>query len=117
VPATQLHYPCPDFRSIGEPDTDSIFLQCLIAKLASAMKKTVTPFTAQLVTFDTTSPVQEVIARLDEAVNKSGSASFLAQFRATTSRVEIEGLVRHITRGNDFMYVTVISMIYLASCI
>jgi len=46
-----------------------------------------------------------VIARLDEAVNKSGSAQFAAQFNAATSKAEIQGLIQDITKGNDFLYV------------
>jgi len=66
------------------------------------MKKTITPFTAQLVTFETTVPVREVIARLDKAVNKS--AQFLSRFKTITSKVEIEELVRGTLGENDFLY-------------
>lgn len=69
------------------------------------MKKTITPFTAQLVTFDTTLPVQEVIARLDKGVNKSGSAHFISQFRTITSKAEAEELVQGILGENNFLYV------------
>jgi hypothetical protein len=69
------------------------------------MKKTTAPFTAQLVTFDTTLPVQEVIARLDKGVNKSGSAHFISEFKAVTSKAETEELVQDTLGENNFLYV------------
>jgi D-ribose pyranose/furanose isomerase RbsD len=74
------------------------------------MKKTITPFTAQLVTFDTTLPVREVITRLDKAVNKSGSAQFISRFKTITSKAEIEELVQNVLGDNDFLYVIISKM-------
>lgn len=71
------------------------------------MKKTITPFTVQLVAFETTVPVREVIARLDKAVNKSGSTQFLSQFKTVTSKVEIEELVRGALGESGFLYVVI----------
>ncbi|KAF8076325.1 hypothetical protein FPV67DRAFT_1776861 [Lyophyllum atratum] len=68
------------------------------------MKKTITPFTAQLVTFETTLPYKEVIARLDAEVNKAGSLQFLSNFRAVTSKTELVELITGITGSNDFLY-------------
>ena len=53
------------------------------------MKKTVTPFTAQLVTFETSLPFKDVVARLDVELNKPGSLQFLADFRNTTTKEAI----------------------------
>lgn len=69
------------------------------------MKKTITPFTAQLVTFDTTLAIREVITRLDKQVNKSGSAQFLQHFRTVTSKAEIEQVVQNVLGENDLLYV------------
>ncbi|KAF5388262.1 hypothetical protein D9615_000361 [Tricholomella constricta] len=68
------------------------------------MKKTVTPFTVQLVTFETNLPFEEVIARLDEELNKQGSLQFLSKFRTATTREEIVDLITNITGNNDFLY-------------
>ncbi|KAF8231873.1 hypothetical protein L208DRAFT_1274977 [Tricholoma matsutake] len=68
------------------------------------MKKTITPFTAQLVTFDTTLAIREVITRLDKQVNKSGSAQFLQHFRTVTSKAEIEQVVQNVLGENDLLY-------------
>ncbi|KAG5639004.1 hypothetical protein H0H81_007912 [Sphagnurus paluster] len=68
------------------------------------MKKTVTPFTAQLVTFTTTLPFAEVIARLDAEVNKPRSLQFLAKLSTASTREEIVDLVESTTGGNDFLY-------------
>ncbi|RDB22466.1 hypothetical protein Hypma_010260 [Hypsizygus marmoreus] len=68
------------------------------------MKKTATPFTAQLVTFDTTLPFDEVIARLNAQVNKAGSTQFLAQFRNVSGREEIEELINGALGPSGFLY-------------
>jgi len=68
------------------------------------MKKTITPFTAQLVTFETTLPFKEVIARLDREVNKAGSLQFLSKFGSVTAKEEIVELITGITGSNDFLY-------------
>ncbi|KAG6817438.1 hypothetical protein H0H87_008606 [Tephrocybe sp. NHM501043] len=68
------------------------------------MKKTVTPFTAQLVTYETSLPFDVVISRLDQNVNKTGSAGFVAKFAAATTREEIAAIVDSITGGKDFLY-------------
>jgi uncharacterized protein (DUF302 family) len=76
------------------------------------MKKTITPFAAQLVAFDTTLPVREVVTRLDKAVNKSGSAQFLSQFKTVTSKAEIEELVQTTLGENDFLYVVMFKKLH-----
>ncbi|KAF8897483.1 hypothetical protein BD779DRAFT_1781942 [Infundibulicybe gibba] len=66
--------------------------------------KTITPFTAQLVTFTTTLPVGEVIARLDVEVNKTGSAGFTSQMKAVTNKTDIENVINPIVGDRDFLY-------------
>jgi hypothetical protein len=72
------------------------------------MKKSITPFTAKLVTFDTTLAFKDVIARLDLAVNKAGSAQFVQKFKAATTKEEIEALVTGITGDRTFLYVSLL---------
>lgn len=69
----------------------------------STMSKTVTSFTAQLVTFDTPLPVTDVIARLDVEINKQGSAEILQKLRTAATRAEIEEVVNTVTGANDFL--------------
>lgn len=69
------------------------------------MKKCKSPFTAQLVTYDTPLPFKEVIARLDVEVNKSGSSEFLAKFRTVGTKVEMEELILASLGAKDFLYV------------
>ncbi|KAF9452497.1 hypothetical protein P691DRAFT_794919 [Macrolepiota fuliginosa MF-IS2] len=65
----------------------------------------VTILEAKIVTFDTPLPYTEVIARLDEAVNKQGSADILIKLRGAKSREEIEQVIDAITGvANDFLY-------------
>ncbi|KAG5646587.1 hypothetical protein DXG03_002891 [Asterophora parasitica] len=68
------------------------------------MKKTITPFTAQLVTYETTLPFKDVIARLDAEVNKTGSLGFMSRLRTAASKADIVGLVNGITDDRDFLY-------------
>jgi len=67
------------------------------------MSKTVTPFTAKLVKFDTTVPFAEVISRLDVEVNKAGSQDIMAKLRMVQSQQEFMSIVDR-TAGNDFLY-------------
>ncbi|TFK43591.1 hypothetical protein BDQ12DRAFT_709331 [Crucibulum laeve] len=73
------------------------------------MSKTITPFTAQLVTFETTLPYSEVVARLEAEVNKQGSAQIISQLRGSKSRAEIDHVVKTITGAKDFLYFMEIS--------
>jgi len=67
------------------------------------MSKTVTPFIASLVQFNTTLPFAEVIARLDVEVNKVASGG--AKIRLVKNQQELESLVEE-TVGTDFLYFT-----------
>lgn len=71
------------------------------------MKKSITPFTAKLVTFDTALSFKDVITRLDLALNKAGSAQFIARFKAATTKDDIEALIKGITGDRNFLYVPV----------
>ncbi|KAG6812322.1 hypothetical protein H0H92_003406 [Tricholoma furcatifolium] len=70
------------------------------------MKKTVTPFTAQLITYQTSLSYEAVISRLNEAVNRTGSAGFLDHMALVTTKEGIVNLVANITAGSpwDFLY-------------
>lgn len=65
---------------------------------------TISCLNAKLVTFDTPLSCTEVIARLDDAVNKQGSADILTKLRGAKSREEIEEIINTITGvANDFL--------------
>lgn len=78
------------------------------------MPKTITPFTAQLVTFETTLPVAEVIARLDVEVNKPGSVgTVIPLMKAPASKEVIEQGLQKISEGRDFVYVLQVVIVLL----
>ncbi|XP_006460052.1 hypothetical protein AGABI2DRAFT_68010 [Agaricus bisporus var. bisporus H97] len=65
----------------------------------------ITDLNAKLVTFNTPLSFTQVISRLDEAVNKQGSANILAEMRNAKTRAEIDQVVESITGlTNDFLY-------------
>jgi hypothetical protein len=64
------------------------------------MSKTVTPFIASLVQFNTTVPFAEVIARLDVKVNKF--ASSVAKLMLVKNQQELKSLVEEAA-GTDFL--------------
>ncbi|KAF8741111.1 hypothetical protein AX14_005714 [Amanita brunnescens Koide BX004] len=68
------------------------------------MKKTTTIFSAQLVTFETSVPFAEFVARLDRAVNKEGSDQIISKLKGADSREKLEKIVNDIRGGNDFLY-------------
>ncbi|TFK75963.1 hypothetical protein BDN72DRAFT_831397 [Pluteus cervinus] len=65
-----------------------------------------TPFSATLVTVETSVSVDEVISRLETQTNKTGSQSLLPKVRTATTREEIENIVKTITGDRDFLYFT-----------
>lgn len=67
------------------------------------MKKTTTIFSAQLVTFETSVPFAEFVARLDRAVNKEGSDQIISKLKGADSREKLEKIVNDIRGGNDFL--------------
>ncbi|KAK7470714.1 hypothetical protein VKT23_002136 [Stygiomarasmius scandens] len=68
------------------------------------MSKTITPFTAQLVTFESDLPFAQVCERLEFEVNKSTSAGIFPALASAKSKEDIEEAVNKITGGNDFAY-------------
>ncbi|KAG6905495.1 hypothetical protein DXG01_002378 [Tephrocybe rancida] len=70
------------------------------------MRKTTTSFTAQTITYETTLPYTEVIARLDAEVNKAGAVAsqFIPRLRDVQSKQDLEDLVSEVAGDNDFIY-------------
>ncbi|KAL0577715.1 hypothetical protein V5O48_004264 [Marasmius crinis-equi] len=66
--------------------------------------KTVIPFSAQLVQFETTLPPTEVISRLDEKISRERSKELIPSMAAMKSKEELEEIVARITQGGDFMH-------------
>lgn len=69
------------------------------------MTKVITPlFEAKLVTFDTTLPVDDVVARLDVECNKKGSIDVLPALAQATSKEDVVAAVNNFTGGGNFLY-------------
>lgn len=66
------------------------------------MNKNVTEAVIQLVQVDTTVPFSEVIARLDEEVNKSGSQGIIERFKKTQTQGQFVAAVEN-TIKSDFL--------------
>ncbi|KAG7097022.1 hypothetical protein E1B28_004415 [Marasmius oreades] len=66
--------------------------------------KTVTPFTAQLVRFETSLAPGEVVSRLDGRINRSESKDLIPTIATAGTRKELEEGIRRISGGNDFVY-------------
>ncbi|KIL70113.1 hypothetical protein M378DRAFT_67951 [Amanita muscaria Koide BX008] len=73
------------------------------------MSKTITTFSAKLVTLETSLPFSDVLTRLDKAINKDGSKELIPKMRYATSKDEIEALVNGIRGDGDFLYFSEIS--------
>ena len=69
------------------------------------MSKSVIPFTAKLVKFDTEVPFAEVISRLNSAVNKNGSGNIMARLKSTNTQDELSTVVNDTTGDSDFLCV------------
>lgn len=69
------------------------------------MSKTVIPFTAKLVKFDTDVPFAEVISRLNTAVNKEGSENIMARLKSTNTQDELTTVVNDTIGDSDFLCV------------
>lgn len=67
------------------------------------MPKTIIPFTAQLVTFNTTLPIAEAISRLDVETNKVGTTGLPSLLSGATSREALEEGVQKMAEGHDFV--------------
>lgn len=81
----------------------------LIADIA--MSKSVVEYTARRVTYDTPLPIAEVIARLDQEINKAGGGPEVLRLLSTAqTRAELEDGVSALTAGRDFVYVHAIAL-------
>ena len=69
------------------------------------MSKSVIPFTAKLVKFDTDVPFAEVISRLNTAVNKEGCGDIIARLKSTNTQDELATVVNDAIGDSDFLYV------------
>jgi hypothetical protein len=66
------------------------------------MSKSITSFTAQLVTFEADIPFAQVCERLEAEVNKANSAGLMPSLASAKSKEDIEEAVAKITGGKDF---------------
>ncbi|KAG6817439.1 hypothetical protein H0H87_008607 [Tephrocybe sp. NHM501043] len=57
-----------------------------------------------MVTYETSLPFEEVIARLDIEVNKAGAGQFILRLKNATTKKDLEDLVHGVTGSNDFLY-------------
>lgn len=67
------------------------------------MKKFKRTFLAQLLTFETSLPFNQVIAQLDKEVNKEECLQFLSKFRLTETKDGLENLFRVCLSDRDFV--------------
>ena len=69
------------------------------------MSKTVIPFTAKLVKFDTDVPFEEVISRLNIAVNKDGPGNISARLKLINTQDEFTTLINDTIGDSGFLCV------------
>lgn len=69
------------------------------------MSKTVIPFTAKLVKFDTAVPFADVISRLNIAVNKEGSRNIMARLKLVNTQDEFTAVINSTIGDSEFLYV------------
>jgi len=69
------------------------------------MSKTVIPFTAKLVKFDTAVPFAEVISRLNIAVNKEGSGNITERLKLVHTQDEFTALINDTIGDSGFLCV------------
>lgn len=67
--------------------------------------KSIRSFTAKLVNYDTNLPYATVIARLDAAINTTGSVNFLTDFHNAKTKKEQTDLISGILQGRNFLCV------------
>ncbi|KAJ7283711.1 hypothetical protein C8J57DRAFT_1462695 [Mycena rebaudengoi] len=68
------------------------------------MSKIITSHSLQLVTFTTSTPVSEVIQRLEEEIGKPGTPIPLGLATGVTSRAEFEARVKIVLGPSGFLY-------------
>jgi hypothetical protein len=80
-----------------------------MSKIGDTMTKVVSPITAQLVTFESSRPYPDVIANLDEALNKARSPEALLFMKGGKTRDELVGKFTEVLGDRDFLYGSTIS--------
>ncbi|KAF9468941.1 hypothetical protein BDZ94DRAFT_1231936 [Collybia nuda] len=65
--------------------------------------KTIRPFTAELVFYETNIPYDTVLGRLDAAINKTGSVNFLRDFHNSKTKEEQTTLISSIIQDRTFL--------------
>jgi len=68
------------------------------------MSKTVIPFTAKLIKFDTAVPFAQVISRLNIAVNKEGSGNIMAKIKLVDTQDEFSAVINDTIGDSGFLY-------------
>ena len=67
---------------------------------------TIAEHTIKIVEVDTSVPFKEVIARLEDEVNKAGSAGVVEAMHSATTDDEFVAIIeRTVKTGSDFLYV------------
>ena len=70
------------------------------------MSKSIVEFTARRITYDTSLPIAEVIARLEKQINKAGAGSEVLRLLSTPgSRAEIEQGINSLVGESGLVYV------------
>ncbi|KAF9055135.1 hypothetical protein BDZ89DRAFT_1055748 [Hymenopellis radicata] len=68
------------------------------------MIKSVTPLSAQLVTFTTTLPISQVLERLDREVNRANAGGLFPLLRTSETKEDLQNGLNEMTRGNNFIF-------------
>ena len=72
--------------------------------LQNMASKSVVDYTARRVTYETSLPLTEVIARLDNEINKQGGGPEVFRImRTSTTKAELEEGFNALTKGRDFV--------------
>ena len=74
------------------------------------MAKRITSITVQLVTFESDRLFADVIARLDEEINKAGSHAAMLFLRGGMTTPEIANKFKETLKDRDFLQVLVIRL-------
>ena len=70
------------------------------------MSKSIVEFTTRRITYDTSLPIAEVIARLETQINKAGAGSEVLRLLSTPgSRAEIEQGINSLVGESGLVYV------------
>ena len=70
------------------------------------MSKSIVEFTARRITYDTSLPIAEVIARLEKQINKAGAGSEVLRLLSSPgSRAEIEQGINSLVGESGLVYV------------